>query len=157
MTLKTSAIFVMGLFIFGCNNHAGNKNKNSTNTTPVDPKKSLELSTGENQKASDPKSTFEMLQGKWQSTDDKSSFVVFEKNNRQDLGEGMDSTLVEPFVLSDKCLNESNKETEIPKEKDKYISCPKSDMCWYIVSLDKSVLILSYMGRGNTLTYRKVQ
>jgi len=63
----------------------------------------------------------------------------------------------EAFVLSNKCLNESDKDNGLGLEKDKYISCMESDLCWYIVSLNKDFLTLSYMGRGNTLKYKRVK
>lgn len=105
------------------------------------------------------KSTRELLQGKWQSMDDKTNFLVFEKNHRKEANiiNGKGQWDDEVFVISDKCMNETDKNEELDKEKDKYISCLKSDLCWYIVKLDSATLELSYMGRGNTLTYKKVK
>jgi hypothetical protein len=102
-------------------------------------------------------SSFEKIQGKWQSTDDKTNFLVFEKDHRKDFADGMEKWDDEVFVLGDKCLNDLDKDREIEPEKDKYISCIKSDLCWYIVEVNSSGLSLSYMGRGNTLTYKKVK
>lgn len=106
------------------------------------------------------KSAMDLLQGKWQSTDDPKSFVVFEKNIRKDIYDGEKSIDEEVFVLSDECQNpldkEVNKEKKLPKEKDKYMSCAKTDMCWYILELNDKTLSLSYMSRGNTLSYKKV-
>lgn len=102
-------------------------------------------------------STFILLQGKWQSIDDAGNFLVFENTLRKEMGEGMESYDAEPFELSDKCMNESDKDSEIPAEKNKYISCHESDLCWYILELNKTTLTLSYMGRGNTLAYRRVE
>jgi hypothetical protein len=99
----------------------------------------------------------ELIQGKWQSIDDKTNFLMFDKNERKEIGAGMENWDVEPFELSDKCLNESDKENGIESEKDKYISCKESDSCWYIVSINKDFLTLSYMGRGNTLEYKRVK
>ena len=100
--------------------------------------------------------TNQLLQGKWQAVDDKKNFLVFDKNERKETGDGStwDS---ETYVLSDKCLNESDLENGIEPEKDKYISCAESDLCWYIVLINKDFLTLSYMGRGNSLEYKRVK
>lgn len=102
-------------------------------------------------------STNELLQGKWQSLDDKTNFLVFDKNQRKEIAKGMSNWDIEPFTLSNKCLNESDKEMTGEPEKDKYISCVKSDMCWYIISINKDFLELSYTGRGNSLKYKRVK
>jgi len=102
-------------------------------------------------------SNFELLQGKWQSNDDKTNFLVFEKNHRKEISEGMQNWDDEEFILKDQCENETNKADNNSKEKDRYISCIKSDLCWYIESVSKEKLILQYMGRGNTLTYTRTK
>jgi hypothetical protein len=102
-------------------------------------------------------SVVELIQGKWQSLEDESNFLVFEKNERKEISDGMDSWDVEPFVLSDKCLNESDSNNGIELEKDRYISCMESDLCWYIVDVNRDFLSLSYMGRGNTLRYKRAK
>ena len=99
----------------------------------------------------------ELLQGKWQSIDDKTSFMMFTEIEKKESSDGMKTWYNETFVLSNKCLNESDKENGIELETDKYISCKESDMCWYIVSINKDFLTLSYMGRGNTLKYKRVK
>lgn len=43
----------------------------------------------------------------------------------------------------------------IPKEKDRYISIVDWG-CWYIIDLTPKELNLSYVSRGNTLSYKKV-
>lgn len=102
-------------------------------------------------------STNDLLQGKWQSLDDKTNFLVFDKNLRKEIANGMKNWDSEPFTLSNKCLNESDKVMNGEPEKDKYISCIKSDMCWYIISINKDFLELSYTGRGNALKYKRVK
>jgi uncharacterized protein (TIGR02145 family) len=98
-----------------------------------------------------------MLQGKWQSTEDASNYLVFEGNVRKEIAEGIEEWRIEEFILSDKCMNESDKGGYTTGEKGRYISVLKSNTCWYIVELDDSRLLLSYVGRGNTLTYRRVE
>lgn len=102
-------------------------------------------------------STNELLQGKWQSMDDKTNYLMFDKNERKESSDGMKTWDKETFVLSNKCLNESDKDNGLELEKDKYMSCKESDMCWYIVSLNKDFLTLSYISRGNTLKYKRVK
>ena len=102
-------------------------------------------------------SIIDLLQGKWQSMEDKTNFLVFDKNERKEIAEGMEAWDIELFELSDKCLNESDEENETELEKEKYISCKESEICWYIVSINKDFLTLSFMGRGNSLKYKKVK
>ncbi|HBS85116.1 MAG: hypothetical protein A2W91_01385 [Bacteroidetes bacterium GWF2_38_335] len=109
------------------------------------------------EEASSEVSNYDLLQGKWQHTEDKTNFVVFENNLRKEIAAGMDEWDSEEFVLSDKCLNDFNKDNKTEGEKDRYITCKASDLCWYILELNETTLSLSYMGRGNTLNYKKVQ
>ena len=146
MKIRTAffATAITYLVLVGCNNTANNNNENKTDPA-VD-------------KPSDAKpSNFDLLQGKWQSEDDKTNFVVFEKNHRKEIAEGTKAWDDEEFIISDQCGNEMNKADNNPKEKDKYISCIKSDLCWYIESVTAEKLILQYMGRGNTLKYTRVK
>lgn len=106
---------------------------------------------------SEASSTLQLLQGKWQSMDDKSDFLVFDSNHRKEKAGGTGEWDDEVFILSDHCQNESDSDSTRPGEKDKYISCKKSDLCWYITSLDYNRLTLSYMGRGNELRYKRVK
>jgi hypothetical protein len=149
-TRLTFLAILSALLIFAaCNSNPGLKTNNDktgqTDTNVAD-------KSGENQS-----SNFELLQGKWQSTDDKTNFLVFDKNRRKEIAEGMQSWDDEEFILTDQCENESNKADNNSKEKDRYISCKKSDLCWYIVSISTERLTLQYMGRGNTLTYTRVK
>lgn len=143
-------------FLASCGKEASKKTEDKKDST----EKSTQTSTPKTEEKTT-KSTMDLLQGKWQSIDDSKSFVVFENNLRKDIYDGEKSIEDEVFVLSDECQNpldkEANKERNPPKEKDKYISCVKTDMCWYILELDDKTLSLSYMGRGNTLTYKKVE
>ncbi len=102
-------------------------------------------------------SVIELIQGKWQSMDDKTNFLIFNKNERFEISDGMNTWDKETFVISNKCLNESDKDNGFELEKDKYISCIESDLCWYIVAINKDYLTLSYMARGNNLYYKRVK
>lgn len=101
--------------------------------------------------------TMELLQGTWQHVEDPTNYLVFEKNLRKEIAEGMSEWDSETFILSDKCLNESDKGAVATTEKGYYISCAQSNMCWFVEEVDKDNLVLSYMGRGNFLTYKRVK
>ena len=45
----------------------------------------------------------ELLQGKWQSRDDKTNFLMFDKNERKESSDGMKTWDTETFVLLNKC------------------------------------------------------
>ena len=141
------AIISMFLISSSCNN-SGAKDADKTK---------ISVSDSINSANANATSTFDLLQGKWQSTDDKTNFVVFEKNHRKEIAAGMSNWDDEEFELSDHCLNESNAADNNTKSKDSYISCKKSDLCWNIVSISADKLTLEYMGRGNTLNYVKVK
>jgi hypothetical protein len=100
----------------------------------------------------------ELLQGTWQSLEDEASFLVIEgdrmKNYYGGMGDELDN---EVFIISDTCMNESDSVSDLPEEKDRYLSNPNLDMCWYIESVDATNLTLIYTARGNTLTYRRVE
>jgi hypothetical protein len=99
----------------------------------------------------------ELIQGKWQSIDDKRNFLMFDKNERKESSDGMKTWDKEAFVISNKCLNESDKDNGLELEKDKYMSCKESDLSWYIDFPSKDFLTLTYMARGNTLKYKRVK
>jgi hypothetical protein len=109
------------------------------------------------QNKSNATSVHSMLQGKWQSLEDKMNVIMFNQNERKESSDGMKTWDKEVFILSDKCSNESDQNNGMKLEKDKYISCKESDLCWYIVLINKDLLTLSYMGRGNTLKYKSVK
>jgi hypothetical protein len=142
MKRTITTLLILTYTLSGCGN------KLTTNNLSI-PKSSLDTQTAQ--------SNFEKIQGKWQSTDDKTNFLVFEKDHRKEFADGMEKWDDEIFVLGDKCLNDLDKDKEIEAEKNKYISCIKSDLCWYITEVNSTDLSLSYMGRGNTLMYKKVK
>src|ERR1035437_4630498 len=130
-----------------------NSPKNESNQITDSFKSKKIIATPKPKKEITQKSTFELLQGKWQSMDDKTNFLIFEKNHRREANivNGKGHWDDEVFIISDNCMNTTDKNEELDKEKDKYMSCLKSDLCWYIEELDSTTLSLSYMGRGNTL------
>ena len=91
-----------------------------------------------------------LLIGKWQSTDDENNFIEF--TGRLKIESNIRSENIEKYTLSNTCLNGEG----IESEKKEYISGLKSGMCWYIISIDNESLSLSFVGRGNTLNYKRV-
>ena len=151
------ALVFTSVCIISCNSGSSNKSSSSADSLALSQKMADSIKAANNISTAGLKSNLELLQGKWQSTDDTSNYIVFDKDRRKEISEGMDNWEDEQFVISDKCLNDNDKANDVPAEKDKYISCAESDLCWYIVDLNATNLTLSYMGRGNTLSYKRVQ
>ncbi|MFM7628018.1 MAG: hypothetical protein ACKO44_00745 [Algoriphagus sp.] len=100
----------------------------------------------------------ELLQGTWQSLEDEDSFMVIEGDRMKNYYGGMDEELDnEAIILSDTCMNEADSANGLPEEKNRYLSNPNLDMCWYIEYLDENNLTLIYTARGNKITYRRVE
>jgi hypothetical protein len=132
--------------------------KSSKQDTQIDnPSQTNNLTEQQTENHPSTKLTEELIQGKWQHIDDTSNYLVFEDNYRKEIAGGMSGWDEEEYTISDGCLNESDKANGLEKEEDKYLSCKKSDLCWYIIEVDEENLMLSYMGRGNTLTYKRVK
>lgn len=100
----------------------------------------------------------ELLQGKWQSVEDEFSFMIIEgdrmKTYYKKMEDGMEDELI---IISDTCMNEYDSENDLPKEKNRYLSQPDMDMCWYIDYVDATSLSLIYMARGNFHNFRRVE
>jgi len=145
---------LLQLGIFFCIALIACKNSNQKKEVPI---KVLKENTELKEKRKTvQKTNFELLKGKWVHEDDKTNFLVFEKNIRKEIAGGMNSWDEEEFILSNSCLNESNLSDKSTKEKDCYISCKNSDLCWYIMSISEDRLTLQYQSRGNLLIYNRV-
>lgn len=95
-----------------------------------------------------------LLPGIWQSLDDPKNFMEFTETELK-WSPGSSDENTEPYQVSKNCLNSSNElATELSDPK--YLSVEESDLCWFIVNVDENNLELSYVGRGNTLKFRKV-
>jgi hypothetical protein len=100
----------------------------------------------------------ELLQGTWQSLEDEDSYMVIEGDRMKNYYGGMEEELDnEMIMISDTCMNESDSENGLTEEKNRYLSNPNLDMCWYIEFLDENNLTLIYMARGNTLNFRRIE
>lgn len=101
----------------------------------------------------EPDSKTSALEGNWVSTDDPKSELQVKGNEWIETykGEKPETT---KFATGDSCLANDKAKTN---PKGKYITVFDKDdsRCFYIVSVNDSKLELSYVGRGNTLTYKK--
>jgi hypothetical protein len=101
----------------------------------------------------EPDSKTSALEGNWVSTDDPKSELQIKGNEWIELykGEKPETT---KFATGDSCLANEKAKTN---PKGKYITVFDKDdsRCFYIVSVNDARLELSYVGRGNTLTYKK--
>jgi hypothetical protein len=154
MTFLGGAALFASIILTGCGSNADNKEGKEDDSKKTVLDSDAQKNTNEQTRTSADIS--ELLQGKWQSIDDASNYLVFEGKHRKEIAVGMDEWDDEIFELSDKCSNPSDQDNEIEPEKNRYISCKESDMCWYIIEVDKENLSLSYMSRGNTLKYKRV-
>ena len=99
--------------------------------------------------------TIKMLQGTWNSRDDKNVSVIFENNTRVETKDGKTLGKTRYFEIADQCNNDTSKSQKIVKAKAKYISMQDIDMCYFIKKITRNELVLSYVGRNNTLRYIK--
>jgi len=103
--------------------------------------------------AKEPDSKTSALEGNWVSTDDPKSELHIKGNEWIEVykGEKPETT---KFATGDSCLANDKVKTN---PKGKYITVFDKDesRCFYIVNVNDSKLELSYVGRGNTLTYKK--
>lgn len=101
----------------------------------------------------------QLIRGRWQSTEDKLSGVEFDGVMRIASYQG-EKEPAEKYFLGDRCGSGSglrdSKEGARPDCELGYIWVKNEDLCWCIIEVSPHVLKLSYVGRGNTLTYRKL-
>jgi len=122
---------------------SGNETKKDTTSKKELPKETI--------KEVDTKNT--LLEGNWVSTDDPNSEIQVKGNDWIEIykGEKPEST---KFATGDSCLANDKAKTN---PKGKYVTVFDKDdsRCFYIVNVNDTKLELSYVGSGNTLTYKK--
>jgi hypothetical protein len=156
MNMKTTSILILiTIQALACNQSSQRQTRQDAPEVPPLQQHNLPANNTDEPKPSQEPSA--LLQGTWQHKEDSSNYVVFQGNLRKETASGMAGWDEEEFTLSDVCLNESDKNKATKKEDGRYISCVKSDLCWYILSVDEHSLTLSYMARGNNLAYRRVK
>ncbi|MCP9237692.1 hypothetical protein [Lewinella sp. JB7] len=93
------------------------------------------------------------LQGSWRSVEDDKSVLRFEGNSMIMSYDGSDEESGENFIVGPECPGSPPAGTGDPTGR--YISVPDADLCYYIIKLTETELELSFVGRGNTLRYRR--
>ena len=139
---KTYILLLTLICIFSCKKkeEQPKDNEPNTNTEKVDLKETP--------------SNLTLLQGNWQNVDDPKSKMSFNDNLWIDTYEGMKEISKNTFELGNNCKNVI--EQKVPEVKNAYISIPKLNQCYKIEKIDKNYLELSYVGRGNSLKYERI-
>jgi hypothetical protein len=94
-----------------------------------------------------------VFEGTWISTEDSKSKVQVKANNWIEMYEG-EKTDTLRFAVGDSCLANINAKAK-PNGKDIPVFDPDGKRCFLVVNVNDAKLELSYVGRGNTLTYKK--
>lgn len=93
------------------------------------------------------------LMGDWQSADDADNWLRFTTDTRYEYHKGMNEPTKDAYLLDYNCDGTAPAPTD--GEAPAYIRLTEGDMCWYIIKAEEETLELSYVGRGNTLTYKR--
>lgn len=94
-----------------------------------------------------------IFEGIWISTEDSKSLVQVKANNWIEMYEG-EKTDTFKFALGDSCLANINAKAN-PNGKYITVFDPDGNRCFFVVNVNDAKLELSYVGRGNTLIYKK--
>jgi len=97
-------------------------------------------------------SIYELLQGKWKSTDDPKAVIEFKNQYFIDYY-GNEKFGENKFWLDKACPDQEGSGN--PGVNERHLI--SDEMCWYIYYIDKNKLELTYLARGNTLTYKKIK
>ena len=155
--MKNLALFLIitGIVAFSLSSCSSKKPVSETKKDSVSQKeltKETAKETG-NETGKEQDSKISALEGNWVSTDDPASELQVKGNDWIEIykGEKPETT---KFAAGDSCLANDKAKTN---PKGKYITVFDKDesRCFYIVNVSDSKLELSYVGRGNTLTYKK--
>ena len=131
--------------------------KNNSESTSLTEKDGTEIENNISEKTTEknPSENLVLLQGTWRNVLDPLSTIVFEGNTSQNLYDGLETGKTILFTIDSTCKNGSNPAGS--EEVDKYISTTGSaEECYYIVTLDEENLVMSFLGKGNTLTFKKI-
>ena len=131
--------------------------KNKSESTSLTEKDGTEIENNIPEKTTEknPSENLVLLQGTWRNVLDPLSTIVFEGNTSQNLYDGLETGKTILFTIDSTCKNGSNPAGS--EEVDKYISTTGSaEECYYIVTLDEENLVMSFLGKGNTLTFKKI-
>lgn len=96
-------------------------------------------------------SVLSILAGRWRSTlDPKSEFIITDEQ-RVDFYDGEPLSTAR-ISVGDTC----GQSTKVSSNKGAYLFDLDSGLCWYVVQITATELSLSYIARGNTLKYVRV-
>lgn len=126
------------------------KNSRKISLTPLEKVNIQLLLNMEAIKKNEEITTYDLLQGKWESIDDANNVLWFQDTWRMESTSSDKPWSKDAFILADAC------NSKVQNDNARYLICAKIDLCWYIVSIDTTTLQLSYVGRGNTLTYKRI-
>ncbi len=92
------------------------------------------------------------FQGIWRSTTDPKSELIITGDVKHDRYDGaiLGSNTI---AIRETCERKGRVQTL----KGAYLVEPDTDFCWHILSISEQEIILSYVRRGNILTYRRIQ
>ena len=136
------SITILSFLVFSCSKKTETETKNSgkDTTTKKETVKEVEI-----------KNT--ILEGTWISTEDLKSQIQVKSNSWIELYEGEKPDSLK-FAIGDSCLANAGAKSN-PAGKYITVFDPDGNRCFFIVNVNDSKLELSYVGRGNTLTYKK--
>ena len=107
------------------------------------------------------------LQGSWRSLDDPKSVLAFSDSVKTDIydGEAVEANEVTAAGFCEGAAPGSEVPgTEAPdwklpasRLKNYYLVEPGTGLCWYVIKATAKKLVLSQVGRGNTLRYRRTE
>jgi FlaG/FlaF family flagellin (archaellin) len=132
---------VISLMVFSCGN------KTEKVTTPA------KDTTVKKETVKEVETKNTVLEGTWISTDDAKSQLQAKANAWIELYEGEKPDTFK-FAIGDTCLANANTKAN-PNGKYITVFDPDGNRCFFIVNVNDAKLELSYVGRGNTLTYKK--
>ena len=100
-----------------------------------------------------------LIQGKWQSLDDPDYFVLITKSRFQDLYTGLPAT-TRTYRITNTCPDPSAPASG-SKDKDLLVtylpdSTGGTTLCYGIDQLTETRLTLIYLGRGNSLRFKRI-
>ena len=143
-------IFSLLLVLMACGGEAEQQPEPEQTTPEVTTPESTEPAP-----APEPEGYSTLLLGDWQAVDDAKVLLRFTEKERIESYDGSETPMTDAYELAYNCDATAPPPTD--GEPPAYIRLMEGDLCWYIISIDKNELELSLVGRGNKLSYKRVQ
>ena len=97
-----------------------------------------------------------LLYGSWVAIEDSKAELTVDEKNWTEIYNDTDSVKqTAPYLISDKCLES---QTDAENRKGSYITVFDKElgpMCFSVPTLEKDKLEITYIGRGNTLSFKR--